>query len=251
MTARRLRRRNALLLAVATLIQHLLTSEEVSADLFGGDVTVLTNIFATSIQTVSTLGSMLTTLETQLELLTTMLSQLDPASFQELVDLIESNELSYGELTQNVSSMGHTLLTVNTQFQHLYASNYANVPFERFSAIYAEWQKEILGSAQVAARSQATLSTLKSNANAARAILSRSAHAKGEVAQMQAIVQMLGLIESQNNAVLQSLTTTGRVLASSAAMTASERQLAREKKQRYLAGYRIRGPSLPDVTKLP
>ena len=251
MTSRPVRRRNVLLLAVVALVQRTLTVDPASADLLGFDVSVLGNILAQSIQTVSTLGDMLTSLQRQLDALTTMLSRLDPQSFQELVQVLENNELSYDQLTGDVTAMGHTLMNVNAEFQKVYASNYQNVPFDRFDGLYARWQQEILGSAQVAARSQTTLSTLRNNATEARAILSRSALARGEVGQLQAVVQMLGLVESQNNAALQSLTTTGRVLASAAAMSASERQLSRETKQRYLANYKNRGAPVPDVNKLP
>jgi conjugal transfer/entry exclusion protein len=180
-----------------------------------------------------------------------MLSRLDPQSFQDLITVLESNELSYEELTSDVSAMGHTLMNVNAEFQKVYASSYENVPTDRFDGVYTRWQKEILGSAQIAARSQATLSTLAKNAAQAKGILQRSAQATGEVAQMQAVVQMLGVMQAQSNAVLQSLTTTGRVLTSATATTASERQLAREKKQRSLAGYTKRGAPVPDVRKLP
>jgi conjugal transfer/entry exclusion protein len=65
---------------------------------------------------------------------------------------------------------------------------------------------------------------------------------------MQSIVQMLALMQSQNTKLIQSLATTGRVLTSSAARTAAERQLSREKKRRHLANYTYRGPDVSLMT---
>jgi len=106
-------------------------------------------------------------------------------------------------------------------------------------------------STEVAARSQSALATLQKNNEAAAAILRNSQKSEGVVGQLQAANQMLGVIQSQNSTLIQSLTTTGRVLANVAGTQASERQLSREKKRRQLEGYRERGAEVPPMTKLP
>src|SRR5262249_28297547 len=160
-----------------------------------------------------------------LDALGTMLSKLDASSFHDLLGILEESALSYEDLTGGVQAIGYRLSDVNTQFQEVYARGFTDVPAEAMGSIVARWQNEILGAAQIAARSQGALSNLAKSTTEARAILSRSEASSGQVAQMQSIVQMLGLMQAQNTAVLQSLTTTGRVLATTSAAAASERQL--------------------------
>jgi conjugal transfer/entry exclusion protein len=216
---------------------------------FGEDIPFLIGILAQTTSTVADLASMLITLKEQLDAMNTMLSNLDSASFDSVSSLVTNTDFSLDALSGDVASMGYTMQSVNSQFLTLYGgSGYATLPLTQFDALYGQWENEVLSSAQVAARSQATLSTLAGTATQAAAILSLSQGSDGQVAQMQAIVQMLGLMQSQNGAVIQALTTTGRVLTSSAARTAAERQLSREKKRRHLLNYTYRGPDVPTMT---
>jgi len=247
MLARLLSRRHAVFAVLATLAERLLEPTEARADLWGGDVAVLSGILTQAIATVVNLANLLQTVQQELSATQTMLSTLDGQSFEAVLGIVNDATFSLSALTANVSSIGYTLGSVNSQFQKLYAGSYANVPLSQFDAMYGQWEGEILSSAEVAARSQATLSSLQNNATEAAAILAGSRASDGEVAQMQSVVQMLGLVQSQNNSVLQSLETTGRVLTATAAKDAAERQLAREKKRRHLAGYTSRGPSVPPM----
>lgn len=240
-------RRNVLLAAIVAAAQRLWSPTVAQADIWGGDVAVLTGILTQSVATVFQLISAIATLKQQLDAMNTMLSKLDSASFDDVLALINSTDFSYTQLTGDIASIGYTLQSVNAQFRSVYASDYTKTSFSQFDSLYGRWQDEILASTQVAARSQATLSTLQSNATEAAAILAKSSASDGQVAQMQAIVQMLGLMQSQNNSVLQSLAATGRVLTSAAATSASERQLSREKKRRHLAGYTNRGAPVPPM----
>src|SRR5258708_3661427 len=204
-------RRRLLLAAIVAAVERVFEPTVARADLFGGEDVVLSAILTQSIATVVQLVSALSTLKQQLDAMGTMLSQLGSASFDEVAALINNTDFSYAQLTKDVASIGYTLQSVKSQFRSLYASDYSKTSFSQFDALYGRWQDEILAATEVAARSQATLSTLQNNATEAAAILARSAGTDGQVAQMQATVQMLGLIQSQNNAIIQSLATTGRV----------------------------------------
>jgi P-type conjugative transfer protein TrbJ len=211
----------------------------------GEDIPFLIGILAQTTSTVADLASMLVTLTAQLDAMNTMLSNLDASTFDSVSAIVTNTDFSVDVLTSDVASMGYTLQSVNNQFLTLYGtSGYAALPLTKFDALYGQWEDEVLSSARVAARSQATLSTLETSASAAAAILSQSQQSDGQVAQMQAIVQMLGLMQAQNGALIQSLTTTGRVLTSSAATAAAEKQLSREKKRRHLSNYTYRGPDV-------
>ena len=222
-----------------------------SARADGEDVPFLTSILAESVTTVSNLVNMLQVLQQQLAATKQLLSKLDPSSYDALRSTLHSNELSFGQLSQGVNSIGHTLASVNSQFRTVYKRDYSDVPLADFDSNYARWHDEILSAAEIAARSHTTLATLERNTDAAAAILRNSASAEGVVAQLQATNQMLGVIQSQNNALLQSLATTGRVLSSAAGSQAADAQLSREKKKRSLENYRDRGDDVPPMTKLP
>jgi hypothetical protein len=243
-----LARRKLLFAALAALAAHLSKPKATRADLWGGDIPILVGILTQAVATVSNLAGMLVNLKQQLDAMNTMLSALDAASFQSVLALIGNTDLSYAELTANIASIGYTLQSVQTQFHALYASDYRKLPLSQFDPLYGRWEDEILASAEVAARSQTTLSTLQNNASQAATILEKASVASGEVAQLQSIAQMLGVMQSQNNSLLQSLATTGRVLTSSAAKSAAERQLSREKKRRQLANYTSRGAPVPPMS---
>ena len=221
------------------------------ADLWGADLAPLSGILAETTATVASLGDNLAALGAQLEAMNRMLSKLNGGSFDAIVGLIHSNEIAYDELVRDLRTISYRMDRVSSDFRSVYGSDYRSTPSSDFSGKVARWNDEILASAEVAARSQTAMSTLKNNSDRAESVLRSSANADGEVAQMQAIVQMLGIIQSQNNTIIQSLTAAGRVTSNVAAAKASDEQLARETRRRVLDGYRDRGPAVPPMTKLP
>jgi conjugal transfer/entry exclusion protein len=237
--------RRGCLLAVA--LAALTATPTARADLFGGDLPLLTGILTQSIAEVSDLGAEIGDIATQIELMRTMLSQLDPSSFSVLSNFLTDATYSLSNLQSGVSAIGYTLGAVDGQFQRQFPSNLAGVAFAQFDGLYNQWASEVLGAAQIAVRAQTEIASIKDQAREATAILANASRAQGEVAQLQAVVQMLGLMQAQNGALVQTLATTGRVLASSAAVAASERQLSREKKRRQLAGYTSRGRPVPPM----
>lgn len=221
------------------------------ADLFGGDVAELAAILAETISQGITLGQQLTQLSEQVNLVRTTLSQLDPASYAAVLSIVNNTYLDYNRLVSDVNSIGYTLESVNSDFRQAFPTDFSQTSMAGVDQLYGRWQQDIWSSTMVAARAQSVLSTLNQNASQAATILSNSASAQGTVAQLQAVVQMLALMQSQTNSLIQSLATTGRVLTTSASVGASERQLSREKKRRNLAGYTRRGSPVSVHTKLP
>lgn len=180
-----------------------------------------------------------------------MLSTLDGKSFTALVSLINDVTYSYDNVVAGISSVGYTLKGVNGAFQSTFPSTFGSVSFGGFGNLYAQWQNEILASAQVAARAQGVISDWQQNADAAGAILAQSQGAQGEIGQLQSVVQMLGVLHNESNGLLQTLGTTGRVLGNAAAANASERQLSLEKKRRNLANYTYRGAPVVVPNRMP
>ncbi len=241
-------------IAVATFAASLavfVAPAPAQADLFGGDVVELAAILAESIAQGATLAEQLTQLTDQVSLVRTTLAQLDPATYAAVLQVINNTYLDYNRLTSDVNSIGYTLESVNRDFQRAFPTDFSSTPMSQVDSLYGKWQDDIWSSTIVAARAQSVLSTLRDNANQAAAILSSSQSAQGTVGQLQAVVQMLGLMQSQTNSLIQSLATTGRVLTTQASTGASERQLSREKKKRNLAGYTRRGSPVTVHSKLP
>ncbi len=247
----RFRVRRVVTFAALIGVTQMVSPPVARADLWGADVAVLTQILGQTLLMVGQLTSMLNSLGSQLRAMNTMLSKLDGASLSSMMDLIRSNEIAYEQLTRDINGIGYTMTSINDRFRSVYASDYRSTSSSDLNGKYSQWNNEILSSAEVAARAQSTISTLKNNSDNARAILNNSAAADGQVAQMQAIVQMLGVIQSQNNSIIQSLATAGRVTANVAAAGASEEHLSRERKRRNLEGYTDRGPPVPPMKHLP
>lgn len=211
------------------------------ADLFGGDLPLLSGILAQAIAEVVQLGQMVSSMVEEIRLLETQLHPLDPRSFTELEGWLRGATVDTGALLRQIQSMGYTLSSVNAQYETIYPRDASTIGFSQYQAMYGAWSGEVLASAQVASRSQTMVSSLEDSTSRAVGILSSSQGASGEVAQLQAIVQMLGVVHTDLSAVVQTLATTGRVLSDAAAGGASERQLSLEKKKRNLANYTNRG----------
>jgi conjugal transfer/entry exclusion protein len=89
----------------------------------------------------------------------------------------------------------------------------------------------------VAARAQTTLRTIEANNAEARNILSRSQGNGSQVAQLQAALQMLGLVHQNLVSITQTVSSAGRVSSNLAAAGVTERRIARERKRRLLRDY--------------
>lgn len=229
----------------------LLGSRDAAADLFGGDVAVLSQILIQAIEQTAALGKELTQLEFEVQLMRTLLSSLDAGSYDGVQRLLTGTSANYGSLTQDITALGYTLDAVNRDYRTVYPSDFRTAPAASFDGTSNRWQTEILSAALVAARAQGSLAALQANTDEAVAILQASRAANGDVAQLQAAVQMLGVMQGQLNTLIQALVTTGRVEADVAAATASEKQLSREKRQRNLDGYTDRGAPVQVMSSLP
>jgi conjugal transfer/entry exclusion protein len=240
-----------LLLALCASVGVMGPPRESRADLFGGDLPLLAGILVQSISTVTTLVEQLNTLRTQITLIRTMLSRLNGQSFTDVSRLLADSELAYSTLMGSVRAIGHTVAAVNRDFNTVFPSDLSHAKNSDFDPLVAGWQTEILGSSLVAARAQTSLATLSKNTTEASAILTRSGAATGQVAQLQAIVQMLAVIQGQTNLLVQALDTAGRVTTDMAASSAAERILSREKKRRNLQNYTSRGAQVRVMPRLP
>lgn len=226
-------------------------STDARADLFGVDVGVLTQILAESIQQVAYLIQAVGQLGTQIQLMETTLSRLDGRSYDGIQHLLTDTSNNFSALTRDINAVGYTLDDINRNYRTAFPSTYQMAPTESFEGTRTRWQNEVLSSALVAARAQSELAALQSNTDQAVAIVSASRGAPGEVAQLQAVVQMLGVMQSQMKMLVEDLVTVGRVQTNAAAAAASDRQMSREIHRRNLLNYTDRGAPVPVMTTLP
>jgi conjugal transfer/entry exclusion protein len=239
-------------LALGALVTELGAAHPAQADLFGGDLPLLAAILTQAISQVSNLASMLTQIVNQVAMMKTLLTAASSGSFTALLQFISLVRSSYNTLTFGIRSMAYTIGRIDAEYNQLFPpSQPQGTTVLQHTAQYSQWNQEILGASQIAARQQTTLSMLDTSASQTTAILQESAGASGVVAQLQLIAQLLGIADSQLITINQTLATTGRVLTDIAAAGASERQLSAAKKQDSLSNYTDKGALVPVPNELP
>ena len=240
-------------LACVALTGDVTRTDCARADLFGGDLPLLSGILVQSIMQVSNLASMLTQIFNEVRLMTTMLKAIGSGSFPALVQFIGTARSSYNTLTSGVRSMTYSLGRIDGEYQQLFPANQPapGTTVAQHAQQYQAWNQEIVGAAQIASRQQTDLALLDSHAQQAQAILEQSQAQDGIVGQLQLVVQMIGITNAQLALINQTLSTTGRVLTDMAAAGASEQQLSLAKKGDNRAGYTDKGAPVVVPTSLP
>lgn len=175
----------------------------------------------------------------QVEALRAAARQLDPRSYETVQTLLSGNDFHYQSLIRDVRSIGYTLDRVNSQFERLYPNEQAvrNMRPSEFRNTSRDMNRELYSSALVAARAQTTLRTIEAKNAEARKVLSRSQGNGSQVAQLQAALQMLGLVHQNRVSITQTVSSAGRVSSNLAAAGVTERRIARERKRRLLRDY--------------
>jgi hypothetical protein len=233
-------------LACSVLARVMTAAEPASADFFGGDLPLLAAILGETIGIVTQTTSMVTQLAYQVKMLETMVKNLDHASFTDVISFVNTARYSFNSLTWGVKSMGYTLARIDGQFKQLFPGDppaRGTTTVAQRRQAYQAWHQEVVGAAQVAARQQTSLETLETHATKTQDLLNQSDAHAGEVAsQLQVIAQLIGITNTELLVLNQTLSTTGRVLTSAAAASATERQVSLTKQDDVRAGYTDKGP---------
>ncbi len=245
----------ALVLAVA-VVTSLGITRNARAQLATFDGTNLIQNTTTAIKTVQQVRELINQgkqLNDQINNQLKQIQSLDPHTLNDLMNLVDQSRLSYAQLTNNVDGIKYSLGQVDSSFKSAFPRDrdMKRARYSDFDPMYAGWQGETLAAAQTAYRAQSSLITVEDNAKATKRILDASPGADGEVRQLQLVLQMLGQMTSQLNSVIQTLDTNGRVLASMAAGSASEKIMVRERKSRRIDGYTNPGAPPRKLQKLP
>ena len=141
-------------------------------------------------------------------------------------------------------------LTVTTQFRAVFPSEEAarNVAPQDVDAVRQGWDRELHQSALAASRAQSALTTIERNTSSARDILERSKESSGSadegsrLAKLQALVQMLGVINSDMTTLATAIAASERVTADTAAAEVSDESLDEARAERMMRDYTTQEP---------
>lgn len=161
-----------------------------------------------------------------------------PTSARSAEDIL----LGIRSLTSDVNAIGYRIETVTRQYHALFPDEAAvrDTDPRDMAELSERWDQEIHLSSLAAARSQTTLSSIDANTRSARSVLASSSTESSVVAQMQALVQMIEVINSDLATLATTLNATERVNSSLAATESSSREVADERRRRLLDAYDTR-----------
>jgi uncharacterized protein YukE len=225
------------------------------ADLFGGDLVQLAAILVELLSQGATLVSQLNQLEAQVRYTRQTIEALkDVSSFGDLVAFYHAARFNYDSLVYDVNALTYSAQWVTNDFRRLFPKNqsaWQGVPASDFGRRYDAWNEELTSSALVASRAQGQIMHIQQMSAAAERALKLSQSEAGEVRQLQAIAQILGVMQSQLGTIIQLISTASRVTSNMAATTAGKEMLLQERKRRRLDGYKNPGKPPKVLTRLP
>lgn len=221
------------------------------ADLWGADVGVLAAILTQAIATAVSTADTVIELKNQITMLVQMCKTLDWKSWEDIKNLYNETKWTADSVTSGVEVLSFRLNEIKNSWKRIYPTDYRPVPKSRMGGLIDRWNRETVGAAEVAARTQSMLAGLESIEKTADSALRASINSDGQLQQMQAIVQMLGVVHRQLSVMVSTATTDARVQASVAAADASERAMSKEKKKRNLNNYTNKGAPAPALRTLP
>jgi hypothetical protein len=173
-------------------------------------------------------------------------------------NLVDDILIAHRNLTGDLRSISYSIETVSTQFKTVFPDqeSASHVSPADAAQLRRGWDQELHQSGLAAARAQSSLSRIEGNSRSAVAILERSKASVGDdgegsrLAKLQALVQMLGVINSDLTTLSTTIATTERVNADSAAAAASAETLEAARLDRMMRGHAKDEPIPPVQTDI-
>jgi len=206
------------------------------------DFTNLKQNITTSLNMVKSVAQQVTMISNQVKQYEAMLQSLksfDSQTYSQLRIMLQGNNEELDQLFRDIDAIGYDVAQIDNQFDVLFpqGSDWNNIEFERYGEYYQNWNKELSESAKNAMRTQSIINRIKQYNGEMQDILSRSMGAEGEVRQLQANNQMLGVLGGQLGDLTATLAANGRITATMAARAAADNDASLELKRRALEGY--------------
>jgi P-type conjugative transfer protein TrbJ len=161
---------------------------------------------------------------------------------QRLTDLPQSPEEAlryYRDLSSDLNTIGYRIDTITRQYHRIFPDEAAikNTSAKDARDMSESWDREIYLSSLAAHRSQSSLKSIEGNTRTTAQLLERSNGSSSAVAQLQALVRMIGVINSDLELLSVTIAATERVNSSLAAHDASSRDVVAERRRRLLEDY--------------
>lgn len=164
--------------------------------------------------------------------------------------------LGHQLITQNVRTIGYRIETVSRQFEALFPDEEAvqNTDPADLANVTRDWDEEIHQSALAASRAQSVLSRIERNTAWAEESLQQSQLATREdrgslVAKLQAMLHLIGVVNSDLNALATTLAATERVNTGIAAAAASESELSLLRRRNFVSRYAREPSTIPALDR--
>ena len=206
------------------------------------DAANLSRNTVTSLKMIQDVAHQVTQIQNQImqyEAMLQTLKSLDSQAFSQVRSLLQSQTDEYNQLYTDLNTIGYSLGQIDSEFNQLFpqGTDWNNVDYAQYSQYYQDWNKELRESAKKAMEAQTQVQRTQSYNAEIAAILSRSQGAEGEVRQLQAQNQMMGVVSSQLSDLTSTLATSGRLSATLAARAATKEEASLELKRRATQGW--------------
>ena len=183
------------------------------------------------------------------------LTRLPNSTFGPIKGIYDNNTRDLNGLIADVQGISFDLNQIDGQFNQLYPTGtWDNVNRSQYEQYFQNWNKELTEAAKTAMKAQSVLERSRNYNDQAASILANSNGADGEVRQLQANNQMLGLVSAQLNGLTENLAVSSRITATAAAEAAQRREAEQAYRNKLMTGYgnltiENNGVTLPAIKK--
>jgi len=169
------------------------------------------------------------------------LERFDTSSYDNIQRVMAKNRYEVSRLLQDLETVSFNLERIDGQYSEIFPEDgaWSAEDSERYRHYSHQWNEELRASSRKAMEAQSVLSrTEEYNAEVAE-ILQRSEAADGDVRQLQAQNQMLGVMSAQLSDLTTTIAASERAHATRMAISAEEREAERRLHEEMLFQYGV------------
>lgn len=204
------------------------------------DVANLSQTMITALNAVTSVANQAVQIANEVKMIQNQLqslSMLGNSSFG-MLNANLNNQLSQLDgVLSTVKGVGFQINNVDNQFRTMFpeGTDWSTKDVSQYGGYFEKWSAQVQDSAKTAMQSQGVIENVRRNNLEASNILSQAKGADGEVRQLQAVNQMLGVLAGQMSDMTVALTAGGRSSASIAAAGQAERDAQRALMENFSA----------------
>lgn len=188
----------------------------------------------TAIRTAAQIENQLEQIRNQVRTLT----RLPATTFGPIKSIYDNNTRELNDLIADVQGISFDLGQIDGQFNQLYPTGtWDSINRSQYEQYFQNWNRELTEAAKTAMKAQSVVERSRNYNDQAATILDSSTGADGEVRQLQATNQMLGLVSAQLNGLTENLAVSSRITATAAAEAAQRREAEQAYRNKLMTGY--------------